>query len=97
MQSIEPTEFESVRDARAYRKSGKEPFAGDKNRLSSWRVFFRSMPGSFVSSRQKTQIEAIRLFRVYTSSENTGDQREVSKPESYLCVLLGEGQFEIYL
>ncbi len=36
------------------------------------------MPDSFVSSREKTQIEAIRLFRVYTSSKNTGDQREVS-------------------
>ncbi len=40
--------------------------------------FLASMPGSFVSSRQKTQIEAIRLFRVYTSSKKTGDQREVS-------------------
>ena len=29
--------------------------------------FLASMPGSFVLSRQKTQIEAIRLFRVYTN------------------------------
>jgi hypothetical protein len=28
--------------------------------------FFASMPDSFVSSPEKTQIEAIRLFRVYT-------------------------------
>ena len=31
--------------------------------------FFASMPDSFVLSRQKTQIEAIRLFRVYTNSK----------------------------
>ena len=29
-------------------------------------------------NREKTQIKAIRLFRVYTSSENGGVQREAS-------------------
>jgi hypothetical protein len=41
--------------------------------------FLESMPDSFVLSREKTQIEAIRLFRVYTDSKNMGDQREVSE------------------
>ena len=41
--------------------------------------FLASMPDSFVSSREKTQIEAIRLFRVYTTTKNGGVQREVSK------------------
>jgi hypothetical protein len=42
------------------------------------RLFLASMPGSFVSSRQKTQIEAIRLFRAYTSSKNGGVRRGLS-------------------
>lgn len=69
MLSIEPAEFESVRVVQACRISGKEPFSGGKFRLQLWRVFFCIHAWFLFLSREKTQIEAIRLFRVYTSSK----------------------------
>jgi hypothetical protein len=41
-------------------------------------VFFSIHAWFLFLGREKTQIEAIRLFRVYTTSKNGGVQREVS-------------------
>lgn len=90
MLANELVEFESAYDVQACRNWGKEPFVGDTFPVKSWRVFFfASMPDSFVSSPEKTQIEAIRRFRVYTSSENGGDQREVSNLRLFNSVSSG--------
>ena len=69
MLANELVEFETAYHVQACRNLGKEPFVGDTFPVNSWRVFFfASMPDSFISSREKTQIEAIRLFRVYATS-----------------------------
>lgn len=72
-------EFESVRDAQACRSLDKVLYSDSKNWLHSLRVFFSIHAWFLFLSREKTQIEAIRLFRVYTSLKNTGDRREVSE------------------
>lgn len=77
-------EFESVRDAQAYRTLGMVLYSDSKNWLQSSRVFFSIHAWFLFLSREKTQIEAIRLFRVYTSLKITGDRREVSEFEEFL-------------
>ena len=55
-------------------------------------MFFSIHAWFLFLSREKTQIEAIRLFRVYASSKNGGDQREVSFLQEFSLLLADRQQ-----